>query len=151
MNFTLKSICLCQKGFTIIEVMIALVILVVGLLSVAFLQVNAIKGNRLSDNITIALTLAEDKMEELLGLDYDNTELQDLREENNNDLTIIETGWIDKEELNINETGRPNSGHFRRIWNIADNMPIENNKTIKVIVTWDNDNHQVSLTSVKRK
>ena len=151
MNYRLNSYCPGQKGFTIIEVMIALVILAVGLLSVASLQMNAIKGNYLSDNITSALTLAEDKMEELLGLDYDNAELQDLFEGNNDDLGIIESGWIDKEEININESGKVNAGHFRRIWNIADNMPIENNKTIKVIVTWDNDQHQVSLTSVKRR
>ena len=151
MNLTLKSLCPGQKGFTIIEVIIALVILAVGILGVASLQVSAIKGNQLSDNITSALTLAEDKMEELLGLEYDNTELQVLFDANNDDLSIIETGLIDNEELNINEAGKPDSGHFRRIWNIADDMPIENNKTIKVIVTWDNDRHQVSLTSVKRK
>ena len=140
-----------QKGFTMIEIMIALVVLAVGILSVASLQVSAIKGNNLSDNITSALTLAEDKMEELLGLNYDNPDLQDLVPLNNNDLGIIEPGFIDKEEFNTNESGRAGPGRFRMIWNIADNIPVENNKTIKVIVTWDNNSHRVSLTSVKRK
>ncbi len=151
MNDTWNTFCPCQKGFTMIEVMIALVILTVGFLGIASLQLNAIKGNNLSDNITSALTLAEDKMEELLGLDYENPELRDLVTGNNDDLGMIDPGWIDREELNINESGKANTGHFRRVWNIADNMPIENNKTIRVIVTWDNDSHQVSLTSVKRK
>ena len=151
MKFTLNNLYQRQRGFTLIEVMIALVILTVGLLGLASLQMSAIKGNHLSDNITSALTLAEDKMEELLGLDYDNNDLKDIFEENNNHLGVIDYGSVDKEEHNINEAGKANSGHFRRIWNVADDMPIEGNKTIKVIVTWDNDNHQVSLTSVKRR
>ena len=151
MDGACNTLCSGKKGFTMIEVMIALVILAVGLLGVASLQVSAIKGNNLSDNITSALTLAEDKMEELLGLDYDNPELKDLVKTNNDDLDIIDSEMIDREELNINESGKANSGHFRRIWNIADNIPVENNKTIKVIVTWDKNSHRVSLTSVKRK
>lgn len=152
MSTTCSSIfCSDQKGFTMIEITIALVILVVGLLGIASMQVSAIKGNYLSNNITCALTLTEDKMEELLGLDYNNPELEDVFVGNNDDLSRIEPGWVDNQELNIDETGQTNSGHFRRIWNIADNTPLEDNKTIKVIVTWDNDRHQVILTSVKRK
>ena len=146
-----SSYCPGQKGFTIIEIMIAIVILAIGLLSVASMQINAIKGNKFSDNITCALTLAEDKMEELLGLDYNNPELEDTVVGNNSDLSRIDPGWIDRQELNIDEAGRSNAGKFRRVWNIADNGPVENNKTITVIVTWDNDSHQVSLTSIKRR
>ena len=146
-NFYLSG----QQGFTIIEVMIAVAILTIGILGVASMQVSAIRGNNLSDNITCALTLAEDKMEELLGLDYDNPELEDVVQANNADLSRIEQGWIDQQEINIDETGKVNAGHFRRIWNLADDTPISNNKTITVIVTWNNDDHQVSLTSIKRK
>lgn len=140
-----------NKGFTIVEVMIAIAILTIGLLSVASMQIGAIKGNHFSDNTTCALTLAEDKMEELLSLDYNNLELNDVLSANNNDLFRIDVGWFDKDEMNIDETGKINAGHFRRIWNIADNKPIDGNKLITVIVTWDNDAHEVSLTSIKRK
>lgn len=143
--------CADQQGFTIIEVMIAVAILSVGLLGIASMQMSAIRGNNLSDNITCALTLAEDKMEELLGMDYVNPDLEDVTYTNNDDLSRIDPGWIDRQELNIDETGKTGAGQFRRVWNIADNKPIENNKTITVIVLWDNDGHQVSLTSVKRK
>ncbi|MBN2418693.1 MAG: prepilin-type N-terminal cleavage/methylation domain-containing protein [Deltaproteobacteria bacterium] len=151
MTKTFNNFCSGQKGYTIIEVMIALVILAVGLLAVGSLMVNAIRSNYLSDSITGAVTLAEDKMEDLLSMEYDNPALQDLFDGNNNDLSVIDSGLVDREELNIDEAGKVDSGHYRRVWNIADNMPVENNKTIKVIVTWDNDNHQISLTSVKRK
>ena len=140
-----------QKGFTVIEVMIAVAILAVGILGVASMQMNAIRSNKLSDDITCALTLSEDKMEELLGLDYNNPELEDTVTENDADLSRTDAGYIDKEELNIDEAGKAGAGHFRRVWNIADDIPIENNKTITVIVLWDNGEHQVSLTSIKRK
>jgi type IV pilus assembly protein PilV len=150
-NFRNNIFCAEQNGFTIIEVMIAVAILAVGLLGIASMQMSAIRGNNLSDNITCALTLAEDKMESLLEMDYDNPDLEDIVATNDDDLSRTDSGWIDREELNIDETGKVNAGQYRRIWNIADNKPIENNKTVTVIVLWDNDSHQVSLTSVKRK
>lgn len=139
-----------QKGFTLIEVTIALVILVVGILAVASMQMNTIKSNNLSDNITSALILAEGKMEDLLGMDYNSPDLEDVFPGNNDDLERTEPGWIDKQELNIDENGTANSGHFRRVWNVADNRPVEDNKTISVIVLWG-DAHKVSLTTIKRK
>ncbi len=140
-----------KRGFTVIEVMIAVAILSIGLLGVASMQMKAIRSNNLSDNVSCALTLAEDKMEELMWYDYFNPELEDVSDSNNDDLSRIDEEWIDKQELNIDETGKRNAGHFHRVWNIADNRPIDDNKTVTVIVAWDNDNHQVSLTSVKRK
>ena len=140
---------ICQSGFTVIEVMIAITILAIGLLGIASMQMNAIRGNSLSDNITCALALAEDKMEELMGLDYFDPALEDILF--NNNLAGISEGLVDKQEPCIDEAGKLNTGHFRRVLNIADDTPIEYNKTIIVIVLWDNNNHQVSLTSVKRR
>jgi type IV pilus assembly protein PilV len=152
MGFRQKSLkVICQMGFTVIEVMIAITILAIGLLGVASMQINAIRGNSLSDNITCALALAEDKMEELMALDYSDPALEDTLLKNNDDLTGIAKELVDKQEPLINETGKSDAGHFRRVWNIADDTPIESNKTVTVIVLWDNDKHQVSLTSVKRK
>jgi type IV pilus assembly protein PilV len=141
----------CQGGFTVIEVMIAITILAIGLLGIASMQMNAIRGNSLSDCITCALALAEDKMEELMGINYADPALEDSIYENNGDLTEIASGQVDKEETLIDKTGKPNAGRFRRVWNIAEDTPIEGNKTVTVIVLWDNDKHRVSLTSVKRK
>ena len=136
-----------QKGFTIIEVLVAISILTVGLLAVASMQVSAIRGNHMSDNVTIAVALAEEKMEQLLNLDYGDTDLKDSVTGNNANLSSILS--IDHEESNIDETGAA-GGHFRRIWNIADSTPITNNKTITVIVTWQNNKHKVNISSIKR-
>ena len=54
-----------EKGFTLIEVLVAIVILSVGLLGMASLSVTIIKGNRLSNALTTATTLAQQRMEDI--------------------------------------------------------------------------------------
>jgi type IV pilus assembly protein PilV len=52
-----------EEGFSLIEVLVALTILAVGLLSLALLQVTAIKGNAGALKSTIATDLAQTKLE----------------------------------------------------------------------------------------
>ena len=59
-----------QNGFTILEVMIAISILAIGLLAVFSSQNMAIQGNNRASHLTEGMTLAQDKMEELLALPY---------------------------------------------------------------------------------
>ena len=59
-----------NKGFTLIEVMIAIVILSVGLLGMASLTVGIIKGNKFSNEVTTATTLGQDKMEDIRRTGY---------------------------------------------------------------------------------
>jgi len=57
-------------GFTIIEVMVAISILAVGLMAVFTAQSRSITGNADANRQTEAMTLAQDKMEELLAVPY---------------------------------------------------------------------------------
>jgi len=59
-----------EKGFTLIEVLFAIVILAFGLLAVASMQSGAIQGNSVAYRVTEAATLAQDRMEGLLALQY---------------------------------------------------------------------------------
>ena len=54
-----------SKGFTLIEVLIALVILSVAFLALAGLMVQTTKNNSFGGHITEAATFAQDKLEEL--------------------------------------------------------------------------------------
>jgi type IV pilus assembly protein PilV len=56
-----------NKGFTLIEILIAICILGFGLLATAQMQAMAIKGNSFANKTTTASILAQDKMEELRG------------------------------------------------------------------------------------
>jgi len=145
--FSKKKVFDNQSGFTLLEVLIAISILTVGLLGVAQMQIMGIRGNYFSGNTTTALTLAEEKMEDLLGKSYSHDDLKDDEPGNNANLTSITT--IDHEELNIDETGQTGGGIYHRIWNVADNTPITDTKTVTLIVTWDNDSHRVTLSCIK--
>jgi len=54
-----------QVGFTIIEVLVAIVVLVVGLLAIANNTISVTRGNRISATYTTAINLAQKKMEEI--------------------------------------------------------------------------------------
>ncbi len=59
-----------SNGFTLIEILIAMVILSVALLSMASTTVSVIKGNQVSDRVTEAVTLAQDTIEELRNKNF---------------------------------------------------------------------------------
>lgn len=54
-----------QKGFTLVEVMISMVILAIGVLGLAPMMVTAMYGNAFSKDVTSAAFLAQDSMERL--------------------------------------------------------------------------------------
>ncbi len=64
-----------QKGFSLTEVMLALIILAVGLLGIAGLQITSVRGNSFSGHVTQALILAQNKLENLRNLPYDDPKL----------------------------------------------------------------------------
>jgi len=64
-----------KKGFTLIEMLIGLVLLAIGLLAIAGMQIKSVKGNFFSSNMTQASILAQDRLEALRQLDIDHTNL----------------------------------------------------------------------------
>ena len=59
-----------KKGFSLIEVLVGLVLLAIGLLAIAGMQVTSVRGNFFSSNITQASVLAQDRLETLRNLAY---------------------------------------------------------------------------------
>jgi type IV pilus assembly protein PilV len=64
-----------EAGFTLLEVIVAISILTVGLLAVASMQTAAIRGNDAAYRVTESATWAQDRLEFLMALPYDNTAL----------------------------------------------------------------------------
>jgi prepilin-type N-terminal cleavage/methylation domain-containing protein len=60
-----------QKGFSLLELMVALGILSAGVLGLLSLSVTTLKANYLSQNSTAALQLAQEKMEFLKALPFE--------------------------------------------------------------------------------
>jgi type IV pilus assembly protein PilV len=55
-----------ENGFTLIETMIAMIILAIALLGIAQMQISAMRGNRSSYDMTEASALASDFLEQLV-------------------------------------------------------------------------------------
>jgi len=55
----------CQSGFSMVEVLVAILLLTVGLLALAKMQTQAVASNNYGNQLTEATFLAQDKLEEL--------------------------------------------------------------------------------------
>jgi prepilin-type N-terminal cleavage/methylation domain-containing protein len=97
-----------NQGFTLIEVMIAMAIFVIGFLAVGSMQVSAIRGNGGAREATEAATRATDQLETLIALPYDR---------------IVSGGPLTQ-------------GAYTVFWNVANDTPLPNIKTITVTVNW---------------
>ena len=75
-----------NKGFTVVELMVAVVIMVIAFAGLATMEVACINGNSIASNVTSGITLAQDKMEDLMSLDLNDPELDDNNTNNNGDL-----------------------------------------------------------------
>ena len=63
------------KGFSLLEVLVALIFIAVGLLALAGLQMASLRGNNFSHHLTLATYLAQDRLEFLKSLDLNSNRL----------------------------------------------------------------------------
>lgn len=129
-----------QDGFGLIELMIALTILAIGTLGIMKLQMQSSFGNTASRNNTAAVNLARSKLESLKRVgSYSVQEGVVLELQDQNGSTAL-NNWStpDFSEGPMNEAEDSSSYGkiFTRMWNIADNTPMTNFKTVRVRVAW---------------
>jgi len=117
MNDSIKS-----RGFSLIEILIALVILSISLLALAGLMATTTQNNSFGGHLTEAATFAQDKLEELRAGSW---------------VTITPGSDL---------IPQPNGINYSRIWNVATNG---NHKTITMTVNWnDQTSHSINFLSV---
>ena len=112
-----------QDGFTLVEILIAMFILVTALLGTAAVTATVINGNAFSSRMTQATTLAQEKMEELLGTGYD----------------IMQSGSDTEQSV------------YDRVWSVSKDSPMEGMATIDVEVTfpWKGQDREVSISTLR--
>ena len=143
-----------QKGFTLIEVLIAMTVFAIGILGVAAMQLSAIKGNSFASGMTEATTLAQDKMEELIMIAYNNPDLNDIDGDGTgglrDPLPPLPAPPI-PDPVAFPADYQLTSGPYTLYWNVAVNVPGTGVKTIGIIVTWveNGATKQVTINSVK--
>ena len=64
-----------KNGFSLIEVLIGLVLLAIGLLAIAGMQITSVRGNFFSSNLSQGSVLAQDRLEELRNRPYAHADL----------------------------------------------------------------------------
>ena len=103
-------------GYTMIEVLIALTILAVGFLAVAKMQIAGLMGNSHAMELTEGSTWAQDRMEVLMGLPFDDAKLAD-------------TGGTPREDQD------PPPGYTIK-WTVTDDQPVAGAKEIVLTADW---------------
>lgn len=106
------------EAFTLIEILVAIGLIAVGILSFSLNTIGVIQGNYISGNYTIATSLAQDKMEELLG----RSTFSDVTDSPDPNNPITATG--------------EREGIFTRTWTISDPSLGTGLKQIDVTVSW---------------
>lgn len=131
---TLKKKKLGKEGFTLLEVLIAVVVLAFGLLAIGQMQIIAIRFNAQSRDATEATTLAKDALEFFKTISFNDENLDDTNPDNNGDLTDEDPDNADHIDANhpFNSDDTP-VGKFGLLWNVADGVGI---KSVMVIVSW---------------
>ncbi len=109
-----------NKGFTLVEVMIAIVVLSVALLALGGLQIISIRSNSFGNHMTEAITLAKDLMEEMKDAEWEQIG-------DRSDDPVGATGIV-----------------YHRVCTVTEQ---DNIKTVTVMVSWDNGNHKASLVT----
>lgn len=116
------------RGFTLLEILVALVILTLGLLGVAGLMAGIMQGNSFSNKVTTATTLAQDKLEDIRKLGFRGTPATDT--------TVTE-----------NYNSIAGYRFYKRVTSIDVGNPSANMKLATVTVFWDSDAHRVTATT----
>ena len=133
-----------EKGFTLLEVIVAISILTIGILAVASMQISSIRGNSLSSAVTGGTTWAGDQVERLMALPYDDPLLQDT--DGDSAAGLDNTGFDNDPNTQADADQQAIEGRYTIYWNVADDTPMTNTKTINVTVTWTDHGVQKTVS-----
>jgi len=118
-----------KKGFTLLEILVAMTLLTTALLGMAGLTAALTQGNTFSNRLTVASTLAQDRLEDLTNLGYGNTAVADT--------TVTE-----------DYNSIPNFPWYKRITTTDVDNPAAGMKTVTVAVFWAADAHSVAPQTI---
>ena len=128
-----------DDGFTLIEVLIAMVILTIGIFALYSMQISSIRGNHLANLVTQSSNFSSLQLERALSADFDGSTLEDRN--NNGTKKDLDKDSIDDAGKNfgLDDVGddadyQINSGdnNYTIAYNVALDVPLEGIKKIRV-------------------
>ena len=114
-----------NKGIGLIEIVVAILIFGVGIIAALRMFPVTNASTTRSRNITIATNLAQEKLEELMGLPFGSASL---------------TQGTHNDPLN------PLQRHFTRTWSVVDDTPLAGMKRIDVTVSFPSSSSDSTVT-----
>jgi len=120
-----------ERGFTLIEVLIALLVLMVGMAGILSIQLQSMKATSFSRHATEASSLAEDKVEDLRTVPLNSPRFANGTE------TVDARGVVDP------------AGFYTRTWSIA---PGIETTIVNVSVAWSergNEPYTISMADMR--
>jgi prepilin-type N-terminal cleavage/methylation domain-containing protein len=117
-----------QKGMTLVEVMVAMIILAIALAWLAPLLIISMRGNRVGADVTLASTLGQDKLEELRNESF---------------LTLM-----------ADSTGQDTVGSVVRSWTITPEDGQDGLARIEVTLRWQDDkgkDHEIEFVTMQAR
>lgn len=157
-----------EGGFTLVEIMVAIVVLSIGLFIVASMQISAVDTNASAGRMTESVNLAQEMIEELMILEYNESSTDpDLMDDgtmvggsesftdlNGNGLWDFSEPYTD-----ANGNGAWDAAHVDPIpqpgytitWSVIDNRPVSMAKLIRVYVTRHDIQKTVMLSCIKTR
>lgn len=141
-----------NAGFTLVEVMVAIVVLAIGIIGAGAMQLSVLNDNASSFDRTEATALALDQVEKISSWAYDNASLAD------DDDTPYQRIGVDPDTMRITTVPSVGdsstvNGSYTIYLDISDDFPAIDSKTIRVDVVWSEGPNlrTVSLNYVKTR
>lgn len=126
-----------NRGFSLVEVLVALTIFAIGILAVAQMQYISMSADSSSAATTESAMITQEIAEALRQMDYESPDMLDL--------TADAAGGLDSAAV---PTSPPSAGtsdylfatpnnRYTAYYNVQDNSPYTDTKTIRIIVLWN--------------
>lgn len=128
-----------QSGFTIIEVLVAVTIFTIGILSANIMQITSIQGDATGSRITESSNWAAGRVEQLINSGYANI----------NDTTgdgAAGMGYTDGAGNPADGSDASPDGVYQIFWNVTDGQVVSRVKAVRVITRWTDRGKQRSVT-----
>jgi type IV pilus assembly protein PilV len=145
-----------QRGFSLVEALIAMVLLSVGLLAAGLLQIGGIKANSNAAGRTSGVSLAQSVMDDLRTLPLDDDLLDDTDGDGAAGLNdgMAASGGNPTPANADRSRGQVTTSDgrtFTVFWNVAGGVPMTGTKTLRVFVYWNDSRfglNKVVMTTV---